>query len=69
MSETKKMSKTEATRIEKYHILRQVGYTSKEANLLKDHSWEKVAEYVSMQKEYFEKRNAILTKNSRTKKW
>lgn len=56
-------------RSQKYKILRQVGYTSKEANLLKDHSWAKVADYVSMQKEYMERRNALLTKNGKGKVW
>lgn len=61
--------KNEQDRTQKYQILRQAGYTSKEANLLKDHSWAKVAKYVEVQQKYLAERNAMLTENSRTKEW
>ena len=54
---------------EKYKALREVGFTSREANLLKDRTWDKVNKYIAFQKEYILRRNAILTEDGKGKKW
>ena len=54
---------------EKYKALREVGFTSREANLLKDRTWDKVNKYIAFQKEYIAKRNALLTQDGKGKQW
>lgn len=44
--------KNENTRKEKYHLLRNAGFNSFEANKLKEYSWEKVHYFIVMQEKF-----------------
>lgn len=57
--------KNEQERAEKYYKLRDAGFTSTEANLLKDRSWLKVKNYCEMNRNYLDWRNEIIRKEGR----
>jgi len=63
------MSKNNQERVKKYQALREVGFTSREANLLKERTWDKINTYIAFQQDYLNKRNALLTKDGRGKQW
>lgn len=57
--------KNEETRAEKYFALRDAGFTSREANLLKDRSWKKVKNYIKINTDFLNWRNDIIKKDGR----
>lgn len=54
-------------RKERYEALRAVGFTSYEANKLKDRTWEKVNEYIAYRKAYNEYMDKLIERTGQKK--